>query len=462
MNKDANTENARTLAAALGVGEEKALSLLSVTVAVTFDEADTTCSAFAHHVDCIIGRTIEAVILNGSDSADNVVVELVVGSARPKYETAHVFVTIGVNEVSIGQVALPHPVPNLHPIGLLLGACYAVGAVLKKAFNDLLPYPSPPTLKISLAELLGRDLSLLNESVDFGEAYLAGAGAIGNGFIYGMSQFEVSGQLHVVDDDSVSNGNLQRCIFFTDKHVGLFKSDVLCEAIGIAFPRVKAVSHKVRLQDVPGKKRGAWLKRLIVGVDSPRARRSLQSEVPGEVFDASTTGIEEVVLHFNRQPSDLACMGCVYYESPEEHAHEIHVAEALGVSVEDVKQERVSTQIAKAIHARYQHIPALELEGLAYDSLFKRLCGTGKLMTAEGRQVLAPFAFVSVLAGTLLAIEFVRRAHNHDSGLFNEWHVSPWANPVMRCRHLLRPSPNCEFCGNEAIAKIVKQLWRTA
>lgn len=56
----------------------------------------------------------------------------------------------------------------------------------------------------------------------------------------------------------------------------------------------------MRLQDVPAKQGGgAWLKRLIVGVDSPRARRNLQTEVPGEVYDASTTGISEVVVHFS-------------------------------------------------------------------------------------------------------------------------------------------------------------------
>jgi hypothetical protein len=180
------------------------------------------------------------------------------------------------------------------------------------------------------------------------------------------------------------------------------------------------------------------------------------------VFDASTTGVAEVVLHYNRQPTELACMGCVYYENPEEHAHEKHVADALGVSVRDVREERISSNAAREIHSRYPQISTSELEGLAYDTLFKRLCSTEKLKTAEGRQVLAPFAFVSVLAGTLLAIEFVRRIQNRDDARFNEWHVSPWANPVMRCRHVLSANPECEFCGNEVFSRIARRLWLPA
>jgi hypothetical protein len=459
MNKEANTENARTLAAALCIGEEKALELLSVTVAITYDASDEISVLFAGHVSKMVSRTIEHVVLNGSCNPQNIAVELVIGSAEPKFATAHLFAAIGSNEVLIGQAPLAQTTPNIHPVGILLGACYAVGAILKRAFNELLPFPSAQTLRINLAELLGKDLSLLDKPVSLDEAYLAGAGAIGNGFVYGLSQFKASGLLHIVDDDSVSNGNLQRCIYFTDGHVGLPKSDILCEVIASVLPEIKTISHKMRLQDVPAKKAGAWLKRLIVGVDSPRARRSLQSELPQEVFDASTTDITEVVLHFNRQPTELACMGCIYYESPEEHAHEHHVAETLGVSIVDVKQERISATVACMIHLRYPQIPIPELERLAYDTLFKRLCSTGKLMTAEGKQVLAPFAFVSVLAGTLLAIELVRRIHNRTGNLFNEWHVSPWTNPVMRCRHVLRSNPNCEFCGNEVIARVARGLW---
>ena len=45
---------------------------------------------------------------------------------------------------------------------------------------------------------------------------------------------------------------------------------------------------------------------------------------------------------------------------------------------------------------------------MAFDRLFKQLCAADTLTTPEERQVLAPFAFVSALAGVLLTMECLR------------------------------------------------------
>ena len=48
------------------------------------------------------------------------------------------------------------------------------------------------------------------------------------------------------------------------------------------------------------------------------------------------------------------------------------------------------------------------LIGKAFDSLFRELCAQQALLTPSGEQILAPFAFVSNLAGALLALELAR------------------------------------------------------
>lgn len=458
---NAQIENARMLAATLGIHENEAAALLDVSVAVTFDLRDDQAAKFACHVERMISRTIRTVELNPIGGQQNFVVELVIGTAKPALACSCLFATIGNEKVIVGPIPKPAQNGAIHPVGLLLGACYAVGAILKKVFNNL-PFPSPDTLEIDLADLLGDDLAVLNQPVQFDEAYLAGAGAIGNGFIYGLSQFNVRGTLHVVDDDAVSDGNLQRCVYFNQTDVSLPKAEQLCQAARATLPDILLMPHTMRLQDVPARKGGGpWLKRLIVGVDSPRARRSLQSEIPGEVYDASTTGITEVVFHFNRQPTDLACMSCLYHESPEEHAHESHVAKTLGVAIEEVKTNRISEVAAAAICIRYQHLDPSSLVGLAYDTLFKQLCASKLLTTPEGRQVLTPFAFISVLAGTLLAIEFVRRLRGSSKDLFNEWHLSPWTNPVLRRRRRSEKISGCEFCGKPILAQVARAMWQT-
>jgi hypothetical protein len=180
-----------------------------------------------------------------------------------------------------------------------------------------------------------------------------------------------------------------------------------------------------------------------------------------EIFDASTTGIAEVVVHFHSLPTNGdACMSCIYYEAPDELAHEAHVAQLLGVDVAEVRANFVGPDAARRIVARYSQLDATEIVGLAYDSLFKQLCGQAALKTTADRQVLAPFGFVSALGGVMLAIELIRRIRKGETSRpFNYWRISPWSSPVFKLR-VVRPSrPDCEFCSNGVLQSVVRQLW---
>jgi hypothetical protein len=43
-----------------------------------------------------------------------------------------------------------------------------------------------------------------------------------------------------------------------------------------------------------------------------RARRSIQADMPLEIFDASTTDVTAVAAHHHRQPTGYACLSCIY------------------------------------------------------------------------------------------------------------------------------------------------------
>ncbi|MGH2173968.1 hypothetical protein ACQ1Z4_14780, partial [Enterococcus faecalis] len=66
-------------------------------------------------------------------------------------------------------------------------------------------------------------------------------------------------------------------------------------------------------------KRGR-IRRVFVTVDSRPARRSIQTDMPLEIFDASTTDVTAVVAHNHRQPTGYACLSCIYPHIPEEDA----------------------------------------------------------------------------------------------------------------------------------------------
>jgi hypothetical protein len=457
LTQEARLENAMMLASVLGLGTEVADKALQFDVCITADLQDLTAVAVSKEFIAVLRRTIRAVQLN--DSFETAVLEVVIGTASPRSPLPKLFLGMTPEQAVIGEEPTPWTFQGESGLIAILTACYLSAATMQKVFGEDFPYGGKLPLQISFAEL-GIDFSVFDHAIDVGEMYLAGAGAIGNGFLWALRHIKILGQLIIADDDIVSPGNLNRQIWFTSDDVGKPKADRLALKAQPYMPALKLIPRRGRLQEMPERSEGPWLKRLVVGVDSRRARRELQREFPGEVFDASTTDIREIVVHHNKQMADAACLSCIYESDNEESSHEAHIAEHLGVTVSEVRSERITEEVADKIFVRYPKLDRTALVGLAYDTLFKRLCGEGELKSLEGRRAVAPFAFVSILAGALLALDIVRHvangAHKKD---FNYWRVSPWHGPILR-RQVLRPKqPGCEFCGQETLIRVNRMLW---
>ena len=456
---EARRENAAALASALGISLDEAAHALDLRIAVTADPRDAVACAVAEEVISLLSRTVQDV---SSEVADAVITaELIIGCTAPRTSALPVYLAIDADQFSISRERhATQTSARIPALFRLLSACYASGVTLYHALGGSLPFTIPDPLTVEFRQL-GVNLADLKHPIDIGRTYLAGAGAIGNGFLWAARHLQLRGQLDVVDDDDVSSGNLNRQIWFDKTDITLPKTERLVAHAQPHFPHLTLKPRTSRLQGLPERSDGgSWLRRLIVAVDSRRARRALQNEFPHEVFDASTTDIREVVLHHQVQPTQNACMSCIYEPDAEESTREQHIADHLGVTLEDVRSERVSPAAAATIAERYPQLAQRELVGIAYDTLFKNLCAEGELKTLEGKRVIAPFAFVSVLAGTMLALELVRRlsagAISHDD---NYWRISPWHPPLAR-RRILRPrQPGCLFCADPLLSKANRSLW---
>ncbi len=103
---------------------------------------------------------------------------------------------------------------------------------------------------------------------------------------------------------------------------------------------------------------------------------------------------------------------------------------------------------------------ASALVGIAFDSLYKQLCGEQALLSPTGAQVLAPFAFVSNLAGALLALELARfEAEQEIAVTSNYLCLSPWTPPHSRVRSLRGCEPDCEFCSDPKSLTALRAVW---
>jgi len=459
LTPEARRENAAALAGALGINIGDAAKALNLAIVVTADPADIVAQRIATEVVSLLSRTVQSV--SAEERLENVAAELVVGSATARTDGTKIYVNVCGDRAVIGcGVQGAQACADTPAIFCLLVACYASAATLHYAIGGTLPFGLPDPLSVEFDQF-GIDSASIMQPLELGRAYLAGAGAIGNGFLWAARHLDIRGQLDIVDDDSVAPGNLNRQIWFEADDISYSKVERLAELAQPFFPHLKLVPRYCRLQDLPEKSDGPWLRRLIVAVDSRRARRSLQNEFPGEVFDASTTDIREVVLHHHAQPTDSACMSCIYEPDEEELSREQHIADHLGISVDTVRGERISAAAAEAITRRFPKLVAAGLLGTAYDTLFKKLCAEGQLKAVADKQVVAPFAFVSVLAGTMLALDLVRwlgaersaRGHNY-------WRISPWNPPLARRRTLRPRQPRCVFCGNDVLRAVNVAIWR--
>lgn len=449
-------ENRRMLAAVLGIAEEEAAERLGATVLITRanDEASLRIAA---QIFEMTNRTVNA----SFDAVDECVVEIVVGAAQAqRHGLPHVWVGSVQEGIRISTTRFEALPAAEHKVFGLIAACYACGMGLRIALGREFTLPGHDTILVSPRALLGEDLGVLELPCELGDAVLAGAGAVGNGFLYGLQHFDVRGALYIVDPKHVHDGILNRCIWFSTADIGWLKSEAMVLRAQGAFPGLKLISRPWTVKDFTIVEGSPALMRLISTVDSRRARRGLQNEIPREVFDASTTDIKEVVLHFNEQPTEYACMACIYRQDGGELAHEAHVAEALGVSVDDVKEGFISGAAAlKICRWATDLVPELLL-GKAYDTLFKARCAAGKLRIAEDRQVLAPFCNVSMLAGAMLALEVVRRLNRGTiTEPYNYWRLSPWHNPVVALRALRPAVLSCEFCGEPMNRQVARDLW---
>ena len=458
MNPEARRENATALAAALGLSVSDASEALDLKIAITVEHSNETARRIGDETYELLRRTVRKVVEDAC--LENVAAELIIGSATPRTNAGRVFLRVLPDRATISRERQgTEACASTPPILALLISCYASAVTLSRALNCALPFAPPDPFILDFRQV-GIDWSVVSEPIELEHTYVAGAGAIGNGFLWAARHLNFRGRLSIADDDTVSSGNLNRQIWFQNGDVGKSKVARIVKRAELYFPQLELVPNRCRLQDLPEKSSGPWLRRLIVSVDSRRARRELQNELPGEVFDSSTTDIREVVVHHNRQPTKLACLSCIYEADEEEITREKHIAQHLGVSVEDVRTERISKSAAKRIMLMHSGLDPESLVGIAYDTLFKSLCAEGQLQTPAGKRIVAPFAFVSVLAGTLLALEVVRRlgAGKHSRN-FNYWRLSPW-HPIDRRRQIIRQrQSSCAFCADSILKNVNVNLW---
>ena len=451
----AREENERMLAAVLRLEPEDAAQRLTRSVAVT--AADDPASArLAKELTEQLERTVR--VATPSEQAD---LEVAIG--RSPDGRAADKLNVHIDDTSL-TVATSKPSTSsaertVDGLRMTFAGCYAAAPILHRLLGmeetGYSPVRDPFVVKFGA---LGIPDELLDRPLEFTDVALAGAGAIGNGFLRALRDIPAVGTLPVIDPKRVGQGNANRCLYFNESDINAPKAPLLAARARQDFAELMLEPYILSFSDFV-RDRGR-VKRAIVATDSRRVRRTIQADMPLEVVDASTTDIREIIVHSHRQPTDGACLACIYRHIPDEVAREREIAQGLGISVEDIAQGFVSAAIAAKIVRVHSDLDPAAIVGMAFDSLFKQRCAEQRLPSAAGVQVLAPFAFVSNLAGAYLALEVVRLNRDAlDRNRTNYFFLSPWAPPNARARIRRPRESGCSFCAKPQALEAMKTLW---
>ena len=355
-----------------------------------------------------------------------------------------------------------------NPILALITGCYAAARTAGKVFGA----------RIEAAETLS-PFSILdfrtgtvefdwNEPLNLAEIHMAGIGAVGSALLFALlNHGAAEGKLILVDHDIIDSTNIERYCFFEPDDCLQKKVEVAKKRLESVLPRLKVVAVPERMQKYVKESYGAdstfKIARLISAPDRRDTRREFQTLLPAELWDAST-GPDDLIIHHNTFKPEQACLACVYPPDPSEDAHFKHVAETLNVPLARIKSgDLIDENDAQQIRQRYPELALDELVNRPFDTVFSQLCAGGKIRLQAGDEVvIAPFPFVSALAGVLLYFELVKTIRQDRFGAFqnhNYIRINPFFNPNPSLKKMLPSSPSCPVCKSPAMQRTFARMW---
>jgi molybdopterin/thiamine biosynthesis adenylyltransferase len=333
--------------------------------------------------------------------------------------------------------------PSTLPYGPYVAACLAAGEVFKEARIREEDYSRPTSVFYSV---WSHQVSQAPQAVGPAEitiathALLAGVGAVGCAFLHALwSTSGVTGKLILADNDpaGLETTNLNRYALFGRASVGSQKATAaaaLLSGLPISFD-----PHNTNANSLP-----TFPSRVVSAVDKNTARHAIQLKYPARILSASTYNLRAELLRCG-PPGIGACLACY---NPEETV---------------MPDEKVREQLIKSPDEALESF-ALQ-QGVSIGEIRKSLespqCGSlGEraisMLRPSHEQAAFAVGFVSVMAGTMLAAEFVKD-HLPIADVLSEEKqraVFQFLNPRALSN---RPSrylrdPNCPRCSPQSVA----------
>jgi hypothetical protein len=309
---------------------------------------------------------------------------------------------------------------SANPMGAGAAACLAAGAIFRVVFGE-----GSVDSALRLSAWLGDSGAAPDEAPaenwQIGEVVLVGAGAIGNGAVWALSRAPARGHVHIVDDEPIDLGNLQRYVLAMRGDEHAVKADLA--AAQFTGDALTATPHPQSWGAFVTEHGYRWQQALLA-LDSAQARRDVQGSLPRHIVNAWTQPGDLGVSNHSAFGGQGACVACLYLPDAAAQNEDELVAGALAIPhrLQEVRtllhtgagvDPGLLADVAAGLGQPVEEV--MRFAGQPVRDLYVRgVCGGALLpLGRAGRPddaVHVPLAHQSALAGVLLAAAAVRQA----------------------------------------------------
>jgi hypothetical protein len=355
-----------------------------------------------------------------------------------------------------------HPPAPINLLAAYFAGCWAAADAFNHRFAALLPRiqtiigyhtfdlltlqdGAPPRIEPDIQQVI----------VDLDDVALVGVGSIGQAFVEALGYLpSLRGRIHLIDHEDTDESNESRYPLSFPHNRGHPKVQIASDHLrnlhptlqvtcGVPVPTVVGANLQVRPQGLDGqavqlqvtqrpfqpmayegvmRARVQPFKTMIVAVDSASVRRDIQMGLHGTVFNSWTFAEDgQVAFCVGRHEVDgrWGCLACMYHMGSTDEPTAIEFAQRItGWSQEKVTERLItnrdqptSQSEVEALAARRgippEHWPGLVGKRLA--DVIHQACGLASFSQGD-RNVVAPVAHATAMAGTLLATAVIRQA----------------------------------------------------
>ena len=358
----------------------------------------------------------------------------------------------------------------INPIGASLSSAFGAAEIFKcilkeelESANKKLTFKNIKFSAFTYASSINSKNPVLPDQMDIRDTILVGAGAVGMAFIAVLKHLNISGNLTIIDHDTIDISNL-------DRYIGVYSGNINSKKTAVAKTTLSHL-HSLNVIEINSKYQqyiesfGRVIDLAICTVDNDETRQELQCDLPRILLNGVTGQSTFSVSRHDFMNN--GCLGCLYPIEKNKFVNEEKYSHALGIAVGDFTKRYenniplTQTDIERLI--KYINNQKINIEmkvGMTLRDFLADHEICGRLNIPGDSQIHGTIGFVSAIPGILLAAELIKERYFIDYVLNNLFHSDTLAGPSNHSLQLRKKNNECSsYCFDPIMLDVYKSKY---